>query len=146
MMNICFICTGNTCRSPLAEGILKSKKIPGVAVRSAGVYATEGMPISNHSRFILEKHGMPAAPSSRTFTEQDMEWADLVLTMTNAHKEILKRRFVNDASKIHTLNEYVSLSRYDIQDPYGGDLNSYQQTFEELSERIDVLARKLMGE
>ncbi|WP_285851027.1 low molecular weight protein arginine phosphatase [Sporosarcina aquimarina] len=145
-MNICFICTGNTCRSPLAEGILKSKQLEGVAVRSAGVYATDGTFISNHSRLLLEEHGMPVTLTSRRFTEQDLEWADLILTMTVSHRETLRRAFGNSSDKIFTLKEYVGAANYDVQDPYGGNLGVYQQTFKELSDQIDVLARKLMEE
>ena len=145
-MNICFICTGNTCRSPLAEGILKSKQLEGVSVRSAGVYATDGVLISNHSRSLLEEHGMPVTPTSRRFTVQDLEWADLILTMTVSHRETLRSAFADGAAKIVTLKEYVGAAEYDVQDPYGGSFRVYQQTFEELSNQIDVLARKLMGE
>ncbi|WP_225217829.1 low molecular weight protein arginine phosphatase [Sporosarcina gallistercoris] len=146
MMNICFICTGNTCRSPLAEGILKAKQLKGVSVRSAGVYATDGAPISNHSRCLLEEYGMPVTPTSRRFTKQDLEWADLILTMTVSHRDTLRRAFADRADKIVTLKEYVGSAEFDVQDPYGGNFGVYQQTFEELSDQIDVLARKLMGE
>lgn len=146
MMNICFICTGNTCRSPLAEGILKAKELKGVSVRSAGVYATDDAPVSDYSRCLLEEHGMPVTPTSRRFTEQDLEWSDLVLTMTVSHRDTLRRAFRDQAEKFFTLKEYVGSDEFDVQDPYGGSLEVYQQTFEELSDQIDVLARKLMGE
>lgn len=145
-MNICFICTGNTCRSPLAEGILKSKQLEGVSVRSAGLFATDGALISSHSRYLLEEHGMPVTPTSRRFTDQDLEWADLILTMTVSHRDMLRIAAPSDSSKILTLKEYAGAQQYDVQDPFGGDLGVYQQTFEELSNQIDVLARKLMGE
>ncbi|REB05905.1 low molecular weight protein arginine phosphatase [Sporosarcina sp. BI001-red] len=145
-MNICFICTGNTCRSPLAEGILKSKQLEGVSVRSAGLYATDGVLISNHSRYLLEKHGMPVTPTSRRFKDRDLAWADLILTMTVAHRDMLRIAVPNESNKILTLKEYVGAAEYDVQDPYGGNPEVYQQTFEELSDQIDVLARKLMGE
>ncbi|MGG0645025.1 low molecular weight protein arginine phosphatase [Sporosarcina gallistercoris] len=145
-MNICFICTGNTCRSPLAEGILKSKQLEGVSVRSAGVYATDGALISSHSRNLLEEHGMPVTPTSRRFTQQDLEWADLILTMTVSHRDMLRSAYAEQADKIVTLKEYAGSAEYDVQDPYGGNSAVYQQTFEELSDQIDVLARKLMGE
>ncbi len=145
-MNICFICTGNTCRSPLAEGILKSRQLEGVSVRSAGLYATDGAPISSNSLNLLQEHGMPVTPMSRRFTEQDLEWADLILTMTAAHRDMLRIAAPKDSSKIMTLKEYTGAAQSDVQDPYGGNPEVYQQTFEELSNQIDVLARKLMGE
>ena len=145
-MNICFICTGNTCRSPLAEGILKSKNLPGISVRSAGVYAMNGGPISGHSQQLLDENGMTASLTSKKFTMQEAEWADLILTMTSSHKEILQRMIAGESYKVFTLKEYVGESEFDVQDPYGGNSLAYQQTFDELSTLIDVLARKLMEE
>ena len=85
-MNIYFICTGNTCRSPMAEAILRSKGITGVAVRSGGVHAQDGWEISPNARTLIEEADMPYTPVSRAVTREDLEWADLVLTMTEAHR------------------------------------------------------------
>lgn len=89
---------------------------------------------------------MPVTPTSRRFTQQDLEWADLILTMTVSHRDTLRSAFAEQADKIVTLKEYVGSAEFDVQDPYGGNSGVYQQTFEELSDQIDVLARKLMGE
>ena len=145
-MNICFICTGNTCRSPLAEGILKSKQLKGIDVRSAGIYASEGMPIASYSRHILEEAGMPVTETSHLFNEADGEWADLILTMTASHRDTIRRAFRGTSDKVFTLKEYVGERQLDVMDPYGGDEHVYEQTFKELSQYIDVLTRKLMEE
>lgn len=145
-MNICFICTGNTCRSPLAEGILKSKELENVIIRSAGIYATDGGPIAGNSRSLLDDNGMTADSQSQQFTQQQAEWADLILTMTVSHREMLQQTYPQDAHKIFTLKEYVGDTQLDVMDPYGGDFFVYKQTFEELSTLIDALARKLLKE
>ena len=54
LQRILFVCTGNTCRSPMAEAILKSKKIDGVEVKSAGIYAATGSEASAHAKKVLE--------------------------------------------------------------------------------------------
>lgn len=145
-MNICFICTGNTCRSPLAEGLLRSKELPGVAVRSAGIYAADGMPISDHSKDILENNGFPYTPVSRQFSRADAEWADLILTMTAGHRETLRRSYADHAAKVFTLKEYTGQADHDVQDPFGGSFSLYESTFGELAEQIDLLASRLLGE
>lgn len=143
-MNIYFICTGNTCRSPMAEAILRSKASDSIAVKSAGVNAFDGMSISTNSKTLIESKNMPYTPTSRAVTTDDLKWADLILTMTSSHKEILLHSFPNIESKTFTLKEYVTPEAYpDIQDPYGGNLETYRSTFEELNEAIDGLVRKL---
>ncbi|WP_251637744.1 low molecular weight protein arginine phosphatase [Sporosarcina sp. NCCP-2716] len=145
-MNICFICTGNTCRSPLAEGILKSRRLPGVNVRSAGLYVADGQPISVNSRRLLEGKGYPYTPSARLFSGQDAEWADLILTMTEAHRDTIRRMYEGYADKVFTLKEFTGDAVLDVMDPFGGSYEVYEQTLAELEGQIDVLARKLQEE
>ncbi|MFC5589175.1 low molecular weight protein arginine phosphatase [Sporosarcina soli] len=143
-MNIYLICTGNTCRSPMAEAILRSKKIDGMVVRSAGIYAQDGWPISQHAQVLIDEADMPHTPVSRAVTQEDLEWADLILTMTEAHKSALLH--VNPAveRKTFTLKGFVQAEKDgDVYDPFGGDLETYRHTFTELSRIIDQLEQKL---
>ncbi|QHZ49274.1 low molecular weight protein arginine phosphatase [Paenibacillus larvae] len=110
MKRILFICTGNTCRSPLAEGILRKlaeEKGLDIEVRSAGVFAEEGRPISSHSAQILKEYGHEETMNSRQLNEQDVQWADLILTMTMGHKSNVVSRHPETVDKIYTLKEFV---------------------------------------
>ena len=88
-MNIYFICTGNTCRSPMAEAILRSITNEQLTVRSAGIYAQNGTPIARNAKTLIEEADMPYTPISRVVSKEDIEWADVILTMTDAHKRDL---------------------------------------------------------
>lgn len=146
-MNIYFICTGNTCRSPMAEAILKGRNLLNVDVKSAGIYAHEGSPMSKHAQQVLDQQQMTHNHSSSSFTRQDAQWADLILTMTDAHKEMVLRLAENVQGKVYTLKEYVDKEgSRDVQDPYGGNLTVYQQTYEELNNAITELEKKLKME
>ena len=143
ILNIYFVCTGNTCRSPMAEAMLKHKNIPEVNVRSAGIYALAGEGMSGNSIAILEEAEIPHSHTAKQIQLTDMEWADLILTMTVSHKEMILRIYgENVQNKIFTLKEYISPNEgMDVTDPYGGDLTMYRQTYIELKELIDELEK-----
>ena len=143
-MNIYLICTGNTCRSPMAEAILRAKNIENITVRSAGINAQDGIPIATNAKTLIEEMDMPYTDTSRAVTEEGVAWADYVFTMTEAHKSILHHLFPADREKIFTLKGFiVTSSNEDVHDPFGGDLATYRETFNELSSVIDNLERKL---
>ncbi|BDH60612.1 protein-tyrosine-phosphatase [Lysinibacillus sp. PLM2] len=145
-MNIYFVCTGNTCRSPMAEAILKHKQLDGVHVKSAGIYALEGGGISENSKAVLDKENIPFEHKTSQVNESDIEWADLILTMTLAHKQMILHSFPMAKDKTFTLKEYVApYSSKDVSDPFGGDIYTYTQTYQELKKLIDELEIKING-
>ncbi|MNI14246.1 Low molecular weight protein-tyrosine-phosphatase YwlE [compost metagenome] len=110
MLHILFVCTGNTCRSPLAEGMLRTmlqKEQIDAEVRSAGVSAISGNPISRNSSTILKESGFQGELSSSSLTHKEVEWADLILTMTVSHKRTVIQRFPQAIEKSFTLKEHV---------------------------------------
>lgn len=145
-MNIYLICTGNTCRSPMAEALLRSRQIEGVTVRSAGIHASNGMPISMNAKKLIEEADLLHTPVSRSVTIKDVEWADVILTMTEGHKHAMVHSFTHADHKTYTLKEFVGYEKdKDVQDPFGGNLTQYQQTFDELSTLMDAVELKVIG-
>ena len=86
MTKVLFVCTGNTCRSPLAESLLKNMNLPGVEVKSAGTFASNGSEASTNTKIVLEEKGIPHHHKSSMLTEELVQWADHILTMTVGHK------------------------------------------------------------
>jgi protein arginine phosphatase len=142
MINVLFVCTGNTCRSPMAEAILKSKNIPGVEVRSSGVFAMNGNDASLHAKKVLEDQDIKHHHQSSLLTEQQVEWATYILTMTSGHKANIVASYPSARKKTYTLKEFAGGSG-DVSDPYGGSLSVYQQTFQELKQLIEKSIHKL---
>ncbi|HSI68509.1 MAG TPA: low molecular weight protein arginine phosphatase [Planococcus sp. (in: firmicutes)] len=138
-MKIFFICTGNTCRSPMAQAIFAAKELEGVSVKSAGLFAGTA-PLSANAQTVLDAHGIDFQHISKQLRPEDLDWASLVLTMTNSHKSLLVQNYPGSSDKIFTLKEFVEGSVGDISDPYGGPLAAYEQTFAELHRLIDGLA------
>jgi protein-tyrosine phosphatase len=96
----------------MAEGLFhmeaKRRGIRGEA-RSAGVFAAQGMPISDHAAEVLRERGAEAKAASQALTRELIEWADLILTMTASHKRQVIGMFPDAADKTFALKEFAAL-------------------------------------
>ncbi|MNM91845.1 Low molecular weight protein-tyrosine-phosphatase YwlE [compost metagenome] len=109
-MRILFVCTGNTCRSPMAEGMLRKlaqERGLSVEVRSAGVAAMEGTSMSLHAEAVLKDQGIKDNITSTPLGGNLVSWADLILTLTESHKRQVIFSFPETAEKVYALKEYV---------------------------------------
>ena len=143
-MLVCFVCTGNTCRSPMAAAVanaIAAEAKTGKRVRawSAGLYAGEGDPISRHSVKALEQAGVKPQTGmdyhdhrAHTITAEEAERADLLVGLTGAHCMELFMRFPQAAARITSMPMAIS-------DPYGGDLATYERCLAEITEGVREL-------
>lgn len=131
-MNILFICTGNTCRSPMAEGYLSSKHLKGVYADSCGFCSADN-PVSEYSALAMAEAGINiSSHKSKQITSEILKWADKIICMTEEHKAILSSVY-GEADKISVLGGFG------ISDPYGGDIAVYRKCRDEIFTAIDEL-------
>ena len=145
-MNILFVCTGNTCRSPMAEGLLKSL-LPAdghIHVLSGAISTTEGMPASENAVQVMAELGINLRDHiSRNINADVLNEADLVLTMTQAHKQAIVHYFGDDFElKTQPLLDYVGIGG-DVTDPYGGSIETYRRCRDQLKEAVELLYKKV---
>ncbi|WP_176222144.1 low molecular weight protein arginine phosphatase [Tuberibacillus sp. Marseille-P3662] len=107
-MNVLFVCTGNTCRSPMAEQLLRQKGPGHIQVQSAGIYAMKGQSAHPNAVNALADRGVACEHSSRPLDRDLTDWADYILTMTEGHKMQVLQTFPTAQNKVFTLKEFVN--------------------------------------
>lgn len=145
-MLIAFCCTGNTCRSPMAEFMLKDElnriNVNNVEVISFGLFASVGQPMSENSAIALDTLGIPFAPKMSLQITQDLfDKCDYIFAMTIGHKNALVNTF-GGADKIFTLAE-ASETYGDISDPFGGNYADYISCAKEILSKVRIIAEKI---
>ncbi|MBV1756313.1 MAG: low molecular weight protein arginine phosphatase [Dethiosulfatibacter sp.] len=154
-MKILFVCTGNTCRSPMAEGlfteIIRSKgmKSEDFTVVSAGLMTIDGVEASEYSvRVLLDKGINISGHLSKRLTDDMVEEADLILTMTLTHKIAVTMKNDKAIGKTYTLKEFAGYTDgdMDISDPFGMDIDAYKECAEEILMALEISVKKITGE
>ena len=149
MKKLIFVCTGNTCRSPMAEGLLRELlgADRGWEISSAGVCAANGWPASaNAVEALREKKIDISDLTSRTLTPELIAEADLLITMTEGHRQAVLTAVPESDGKVFLLKSFgIAECAADIYDPVGEALNVYRRVRDEIDAALPDLILYMMG-
>ena len=142
MKKVLFVCTGNTCRSPMAQGlcnkIAKNLNLD-IEAQSAGVATISGLPVSENAKAVCREYGVDISNYRTKYIEDiDLSQFDRIYVMSNSHKDALIYKGA-DKNKITVLAE----GKGGISDPYGGDLEVYRKCRDELYSAIENSVKEL---
>lgn len=150
-MLILFVCTGNTCRSPIAVAIARrvaeERGLADLDLGSAGTSAVDGQPASDGALLVgIERQLDLAEHRARQLTPELVELADLILVMGPHHLERVEA--LGGAGKAYLLTDYATRSTdgRPVTDPFGGDLDAYRATVDELESEIHRAVDRLATE
>lgn len=149
--HLLFVCTGNLCRSPMAEGILrhllKEKSEDSIEVRSAGLFTAEDRPAEPLAvEVCLEKGINISRHRAALLTSELVEWADLILVMEKSHLVYIQNVLPQAKKKTFLLRGFGNSSSMEeeIEDPIGQDIEAYQTCYETLEAEIQKILPDLL--
>lgn len=147
---ILFVCTGNTCRSPMAEGIFrKAAAGSDFEVSSAGVAAHPGSAASPETLAVLRDQGIDLPGfRSRMVDEEMLAEAEAVFCMTESHLGMLERIHPEYEEKYHLACDFVEIKGrvgVDVPDPIGMGRSAYEMTSQVLNEAMGGILGFLEG-
>ena len=160
---ILFVCTGNTCRSAMAEGIFKkmlkerAENNTRLNIISAGISALPGMSPTSEAILAMFEQGIDISQHhTQALQEELIKKADLILVMTNQHKEYIHKEFPFAQNKTFLLKKFTLNNKsesnqnneknYEIIDPIGRKIEFYRITARELKKNLEKILDKILEE
>jgi protein-tyrosine phosphatase len=149
--HIVFICTGNICRSPMAEAILRQRcqeqGHSDLVVSSMGIHGLTDSPAFDLAQEVCEENGVDmSSHSARAVLGEELQEADLILCMETVHSKFLQTFFPWHRSKIFLLGAWPKekARKSAIKDPMGGSIEDFRRTFNIIQDHIDRILPLLL--
>jgi len=148
-LRVLFVCTGNTCRSPMAAAYFKKlcdeRGVTHILVDSAGISTNSKDSVNEKARAVLAENGLvPLRLKSAILNQRHMRMAGLILTMTGQQHELLVSRFPFAEKRCRPLMATLHRRGSDVFDPYGGSLDDYRRCLDMMKPALEALLDRLL--
>ena len=154
---IVFVCTGNTCRSPMAEAVFRQKAeelgLVKLKVCSAGTHAKKGDKLNEKSAQVLQEKGVAIGEfSAKKIDKKTLERSLAVICMTDTQRDLLMEmrwqalREKGEEEIENNVYSFSELAGYEVLDPYGKDIDCYRYVYELIAGAMPMIADKLLPE
>ncbi|MDN5940114.1 MAG: low molecular weight phosphotyrosine protein phosphatase [Salinisphaera sp.] len=141
--SILTVCTGNICRSPLAEALLQ-ERLPDCTVTSAGIGALVGRPAEPHACTVAIAAGLDLSTHrARQATPEVVAHQDLILVLDAGHLRWMGERFPPLRGRVYLLGHW--LGQRDVADPFRADLSRFQAAFDQIQEDAECWVERIAG-
>lgn len=152
MKKVLFVCSGNTCRSPMAQELFTQflscceggSLAHEYQASSAGIWAADGLPASPEALEVMEEYGIDLSRHrSRRLDKELVEEADLILVMTRDHYRYVVERYQSSRHKTFILSEWAGIQCQEVWDPFGMGKESYKRSAEQIGSVLQGVIQKL---